>query len=208
MNEQAYSAIVIGASAGGMEALIALLSGLPEGFGLYLLVVQHLHPSDRGRLARQLDNTLELSVSEACDKEELRTGQVYFAPANYHLLVEQNETLALSVDERVNWSRPSIDVLFDSAARVWGHRLVGVILTGANSDGAAGLRCIAEHGGLTVVQDPDSARSAEMPRAAIEAVTVDRILPLEKIGSFLRSLDPGCCERKELAEKNNGECKP
>ncbi len=190
MRDHHYQAIVMGASAGGMEALLVVLSELPATFGLPILVVQHLHPLERGAFARQLDNMLELKITTARDKERIESGRVYFSPANYHMLVEKGETIALSVDEKVNWTRPAIDVLFESAARVWRQSLVGIILTGANSDGAAGMRCIAEHGGLAIVQDPLTAFSPEMPQACIQATSNELVLSLPEIGDFLQSLDP------------------
>ena len=137
-----------------------------------ILIVQHLHCTDGGRFARQLNGNVPLTVTEPCDKEEIVSAHVYVAPADYHLFVEKAETVALSTDERVNWSRPSIDVLFESAARVWGAGLIGVVLSGANRDGAAGIRMIADHGGLTIAQNPKTAERPEMPLAAIKEAPV------------------------------------
>ncbi len=122
---------------------------------------------------------------EAGEKEELRPGKVYLAPANYHLLVEDDRTLSLSVDERVNFARPSVDVLFETASDAFGSRLVGIILTGANRDGSMGLKKIRQNGGLTLVQAPETAFADGMPRAAIAACAADHILPLDQIGPFL-----------------------
>lgn len=190
MTTRKYRAIVMGASVGGMEAVTAVLSSLPVDFALPVLVVQHLHASDRGAFARQMDKRIALHVLTARDKGKIEAGHVYYAPANYHLLVEQDETLALSLEEPVNWSRPSVDVLFESAARVWGEHLVGVILSGSQHDGAAGLLSIAGHGGLTIVEDPVTAHNPGMPRAALKAAPVDYLLPLLEIRDLLSSLCP------------------
>jgi len=125
-----------------------------------------------------------LVIREASDKDELQPGCVYIAPPDYHLLVERG-TVALSTEEAVRYSRPSIDVMFESAADAYGERLVGVILTGANDDGALGLKRIRDGGGVAVVQDPATAERREMPEAAIAAVASAKVLPLEEIGSFM-----------------------
>ena len=196
MQTGTYKAVVIGASAGGMEALSTILAALPGDFRLPILVAQHLHPTDGGYLAEHLNRLCLLNVTEAHDKETILPGSIYFAPANYHLLVEKDETLSLSVDEKVHWSRPSIDVLFESAARVWSSRLVGVILSGANDDGTEGMRLIKRYGGLTIAQDPRSAPHPVMPKAAINAGCVELILRPEKIGAHLAGLcsvsEPRC----------------
>lgn len=183
-----YTAVVIGASAGGQVQLVTILSGLSRDFGLPILVVQHLHSTDDGAYAQQLDATVPLPVREADDKQPIHAGHVYVAPANYHLLVERTNTLALSVDKRVNSCRPSVDVLFESAARAWGDSLIGVVLSGAGHDGAAGMRTIADRGGMTIVQDPASAQSPEMPRAAIERARVQEVLPSPDIAALLCEL--------------------
>lgn len=188
MKTGTYKAVVIGGSAGGMEALLAILEVLPADFVLPILVAQHLHPTDSGYLATHLNLHCSLTVTEALDKEPILPGHVYLAPANYHLLVEKDETLSLSVDDKVNWSRPSIDVLFESAARAWSRRLVGVLLSGANNDGTEGLRLIRRYGGLTVAQDPQSAGHPTMPQAAIDAGCVELVLPPNEIGEHLLKL--------------------
>ncbi len=179
---------MIGASAGGKEQLVANLSRLPQDFGLSILVAQHLHHTDGGAYAQQLDSAVPLPVLEADDKQSIQPGRVYVAPANYHLLVERTKTLALSVDERVNWCRPSVDVLFESAAGAWGDGVIGVILSGAGHDGAAGMRAIADRGGMTIVQDPASAQNPEMPRAAIEQARIHEVLPPPDIAALLLEL--------------------
>jgi two-component system chemotaxis response regulator CheB len=172
----------MGGSAGGFKALSAILSALPLDFPLPVLVVQHLCPGDDGLFARHLASTAKLPLIEPCDKQWIKQGQVYVAPANYHMLVEQNGTIALSVDDKVNWSRPSIDVLFESAALAFGGRAIAVLLSGANADGAAGMQKIKEAGGLTIVQDPATAEYPVMPQAAIDCGAADEVLSAEEIG--------------------------
>ncbi|MBN1607362.1 MAG: chemotaxis protein CheB [Polyangiaceae bacterium] len=188
MSARHYAAVAIGGSAGGLEALSLILAALPGDFALPILAVQHLHPTDSGYLAEHLGGLSALAVSEARDKEIVRSGHVYLAPANYHLLVEKDHTLSLSVDEKVSWARPSIDVLFDSAARAWGQRLIGVILSGANHDGTEGMRVIKRRGGLTIAQDPRSAQHTAMPSAAIDAHQVDVVLEPKSIADLLIEL--------------------
>jgi two-component system chemotaxis response regulator CheB len=186
--DRRYATVVVGASAGGVEALTTILGMLPADFPLPILVVQHLHASDDGRLAAHLGDSTALTLLEPRDKEAVLPGHVYVAPANYHMLVERNGTIALSVDDRVNWSRPSIDVLFESASRVWGARLIAVILSGANHDGAEGMRAVKSLGGLVVAQDPASAEHAVMPLAAIGAAQIETVLPPCGIAELLIEL--------------------
>jgi len=188
MRNTPYKAVVIGVSAGGSAALAALLPGLPEDFPLPVLVVQHLPPGNGGYLVESLDQKCAMVVKEAEEKETLRPGCMYIAPPDYHLLVERDETLSLSVDEKVNYSRPSIDVLFESAAYAWSSGVIGVILTGASTDGSKGLALIKERDGMTIVQDPTIAEQPIMPRAAIDAADVDHVLGLEEIGELLIEL--------------------
>ena len=183
-----YEAIVIGMAAGGMRALATILPHLPEDFSFPVMVVQHIAPDSDGFLAVHLNNLSRVRVKEAFDKEPIRPATVYLAPPNYHLLVERDRTLCLSVDERVHFARPSIDVLFQNAADVYAERLVGVVLTGANTDGSQGLKHIRHNGGLTIVQDPSTAESPCMPSAAIEAAKPDYIAGLAGIGPLLTSL--------------------
>jgi two-component system chemotaxis response regulator CheB len=184
-----YEAIVIGVSAGGMEALKVILSEIPGSFYLPIFVVQHIHPHSDNFLARYLDENSALHVKEADDKESIIGGTVYIAPPNYHLLIEENKSLALSIFEKVSYARPSIDVLFESAADVYAEKLIGIILTGANNDGSAGLRRIKEKGGLTIVQDPATAEACTMPGAALKATKIDYVLKLNQIAPFLINLD-------------------
>jgi len=183
-------AIVIGTSAGGLKALSTLLPSLPASYPWPIVVVQHLHPRQASAPAATLDRVAALTVKEGEDKEPVEPGYVYLAPPDYHLLVERGGTLALSVDPKVNYARPSIDVLFESAAHAWAPALVAVVLTGANRDGAAGSRLIHDRGGLTLAQDPQDADHPEMPRAAIDAGGIDRVLALDEIGPALAALAP------------------
>jgi two-component system chemotaxis response regulator CheB len=183
-----YEAVVIGVSAGGLDALKILFSALPADLPVSIFVVQHVSPHSGNYLVKYLSEICPLIVKEADDKEFAAAGTVYIAPPNYHLLVEEDRTLSLTVDERVNYARPSVDVLFDTASDAYGPALVGVILTGANRDGSQGLKKIGENGGLTIVQSPETAFAEEMPRAALAAVNPDYVLPLNEIGPFLSKL--------------------
>lgn len=187
---QAPSAIVIGASAGAVEALLALLPGLPAD-SPPILVAVHVPPDRDNMLVPLLQARCALQIKEAEDKETARGGVVYFAPPDYHLLVEQTGDLALSSDEAVHYSRPSIDVLFESAADAWGPHLAGVILTGANDDGAAGLAAVARAGGLALVQDPTRAAAAAMPQAALAACPGAASLSLSALTARLADWSAG-----------------
>ena len=181
-------AVVIGASAGGVEALSEILPALPATFRPALLIVLHL-PRERPSLLVEIyEKRCALPVREADDKEPVEPGTVYFAPPDYHMLVEKSRQIALSTDEPVHFSRPSIDVLFESAADVYGGRLLGIILTGANADGAAGLHAIHRAGGVTVVQQPDSAKVPLMVVSALQRNPADFILSLPEIGALLKGL--------------------
>ena len=191
-----YDAVVVGVSAGGQEALDHVLSPLPVGYPLVVVVVQHIPADAGGLIASSLDRCCALRVKDAADKEPLKAGTVYVAPAGYHLLVEEERIFSLSVDELVNWARPSIDVLFESAADVFEERLVGVILTGANGDGSEGLRAVKEQGGLAVVQDPQTARVDVKPRAALEATEVDHVVDLDGVAALLLGLSSQGVEQR------------
>ena len=184
-----YRSVVIGASAGGMEAGKTILSALSADFALVVILVVHRHPDSDGYMEKFLNSTCRISVKQAEEKEKLKGGVVYIAPPNYHLLIEDDRTFSLSVEDAVNYARPSIDVLFESAADVFfGQELIGVILTGNNSDGSQGLKVIKGKGGLAVVQAPESAEADTMPKSAIKAVEPDHVLSLEEIGLFLNRL--------------------
>ena len=162
--------IVIGASLGGVTALEALCAALPANYSAAVAVVQHVGGRRQSSLASLLGRRAVVPVVEVEDKLPLRPGVVHVAPAGYHLLVDSTETFALSVDDPVNFSRPSIDVLFESAAETFRDRVTGVILTGSNADGARGVARVQAAGGGVLVQDPDEAEAPRMPRAAIQAV--------------------------------------
>jgi two-component system, chemotaxis family, protein-glutamate methylesterase/glutaminase len=187
----AFELIAIGGSWGGMRAVASVLEALPPGFEIPIALVQHRAASTGDDVLEQvLGRASPLEVVTATDKEPLAPGRVYVAPADYHLLVEPGH-LALSTDAAVEFSRPSVDVLFESAAHAYGPRAVGVLLTGVNQDGAAGLAQIAAAGGFTVAQDPATAERSEMPAAAVERGAARRVLALERIGPFLAGLRPG-----------------
>jgi two-component system chemotaxis response regulator CheB len=183
-----YELIVIGASWGGLRAVQVVLDGLGDTSPAPIVVAQHRAAGDGERLSQLLQRSTELTVREAEDKDTLAPGCVYLAPPDYHTLIESDGTLALSTEGHVRHARPSIDVLFRSAAEAYRERCVGVVLTGANDDGADGLARIKELGGVAVVQDPRTAERREMPAAAIEATNANVVLPLEEIGLFLRGL--------------------
>ena len=185
-----YEMIVVGASLGGFHALEHLLGGLPQDFPLPVAIVQHRSSDSDDLLAILLKRKSNLPVTEAEDKQRIVPGQIYIAPANYHLLVEERH-FALSTQSPVEFARPSIDVLFESAADAFRERVVAVLLTGSNKDGAQGMARIKECGGLTLVQDPASAESVRMPEAAIEASEIDRVLPLSEIAGFLIDISTG-----------------
>lgn len=180
--------VVIGSSWGGFHALSRILSALPQGLDAAVVIVQHRLPdSDDGPFVSFYANRSSLPVVAVEDKEPLLPGRVYIAPADYHLLVDDGH-FALSTDRAVQFSRPSIDVLFESAAQAHGSAVIGVILTGANEDGAAGLSAIARSGGTTIVQDPATAERREMPEAALAATEVDEVLSLDEIPHRLATL--------------------
>lgn len=181
-------AVVIGASAGGFGVLMQLLPRLPAGYPLSVVVVVHLPDQMDSRLSELFGHRSALPVREARDKEPIAPGTVYFAPPGYHLLIERDRSFSLSCDERVNYARPSIDVLMLSAADAYGASLCGVVLTGANEDGAAGLAGIRIAGGLAVVQDPSSAEATTMPRAAIRLAHPHQVLDAPDIGALLLAL--------------------
>jgi two-component system chemotaxis response regulator CheB len=184
-----FQIVVIGTSWGGLSALSAVVSTLPSTFALPLVVVQHRSPDTVGFLAELLQSRTKLCVVEVDDKRPIAAGHVYVAPANYHLLVERG-FFSLTTDAPVRYSRPSIDVTFGSAADEYGRDTIGIVLTGANEDGALGLRRIADRGGYTIVQDPETAESATMPRAALRLVPRAQVLPLAGISTHLVSIAP------------------
>ena len=183
-----YDAVVIGVSAGGLKALKILLPQLPADFPLAVFIVQHQNIDADDFLARFLNEISSIDISQARCGESIVDNHVYLAPAGYHLLIEDDMTLSLSVDPPVNYAIPSIDVLFDTASEVYRGNRIGIVLTGANSDGSQGLKHIKENGGLALVEDPQTAEVDTMPKAAIAAGAVDKILPLGEIVEFLKGV--------------------
>lgn len=182
------AAVVAGASAGAVEALSAILPALPAGCPFPVLVVVHVPPDRKSALVDLFRAKCRVDVREAEDKEPLAPGTVYFAPPDYHLLVERGGRLSLSSEEPVLHSRPSIDALFESAADAFGPGLVGVVLTGANADGARGLRAVADAGGVALVQHADGAYASAMPSAALAACPAARAMTLDEIATHLSTL--------------------
>lgn len=180
--------IVIGASAGGLQAIITLLQDLPADFSFPIVIAQHRINDNGDLLEHVLQNKCQIEIRQANEKEKIKKGIVYIAPPDYHLLIERDDTFSLSLDEKVMYSRPSIDVLFESAAPVYKHRLMGILLTGANSDGANGMCAIKEHGGITISQDPEQALFSQMPSAAIVRGCAEQVLSLESIKEVLKHL--------------------
>jgi two-component system, chemotaxis family, protein-glutamate methylesterase/glutaminase len=183
-----YKIIVIGTSAGGLNALSILLSKLHKDFPLPILVVQHLLDDHDSYLPEHLARLCEITVKQAQDKEKISNNTIYVAPPGYHLEVDDVETLSLSFDPRVNYSRPSIDVLFESTADVFQQGVIGVILTGANADGTSGIQRIKQCNGTTIAQDPTSAKASMMPQSAIDSGCIDMIMPLENISAYITGL--------------------
>jgi two-component system chemotaxis response regulator CheB len=183
-----YELIAVGASWGGLHALGRLLESLPGELDVPVAIAQHRGPDGRQpSLAELLQPSAGRSVRDVTDKEPVERGVVYLAPPDYHLLVEAGH-FSLSTEAHVNFARPSVDVLFQSVADAYGPTAIGIILTGANEDGAAGLARIKEAGGVAIVQDPRTAERAQMPEAALAATSADVILPLDEISPFLRGL--------------------
>ncbi|MGB5972997.1 MAG: chemotaxis protein CheB [Nodosilinea sp.] len=182
-----YKIVAIGTSLGGLSALKALLESFPRDFSAAVAIVQHRHRDSDQALSTFLQQFTVLPVHEVEDKAHIQPGHVYFAPPDYHLLVESGY-FSLSVDEPVSYARPSIDVLLESASDAYQERAIGVILTGANSDGVQGLATLKAQGGVTIVQDPNTAQCPILPNAAIAAVDVDWVLPLSQITSRLTHL--------------------
>ncbi|EPJ49869.1 MAG: hypothetical protein OFPI_22090 [Osedax symbiont Rs2] len=180
--------IVIGVSAGGFEALNLLITQLPEKFNYPIAIVQHRSADNDGYLTQHLNINSQINVKDVVDKEPICPGIVYIAPADYHLLIERGAYFSLSRDDKVNYSRPSIDVLFESAADVYRQACLGIILTGKNADGAMGLAKVTATGGTAIVEDPETAKESAMPNAAINKVPSATVLELSDIGRYLMSL--------------------
>jgi two-component system, chemotaxis family, protein-glutamate methylesterase/glutaminase len=181
-------AVVIGTSAGGVEALSRILPALPASTRAAILIVVHIPRERRSLLREVFAAKCAMPVEEAIDKTPIQRGHIYFAPPDYHLLVDTGPQISLSVDDLIQFSRPSIDVLFESAADVYASRLLGVLLTGGNEDGAAGLAYIARCGGTTVLQDPAEAVASAMPEGALKVMTPTHLLRLDGIRDLLMTL--------------------
>ncbi len=187
VHQQRFQAAVIGGSAGAVGALLSLLPQLPEDYPLALMIVVHLPPEGESTLAALLNGRSSIRVKEAEDKELIRPGMAYLAPPNYHLLVDTDLHLTLSMDDPELYSRPSINVLFESAADAYGDSLAGVILTGASKDGASGLRSILNAGGIGYVQSPATAESPIMPQAAIKLCPEATVANLDQLALLLKT---------------------
>ncbi len=179
---------MIGTSAGGLEALSRLLPALPTSLKVPIFIVQHIAPTSENYLTKHLDSLSKIKVKEADEKEKIEPGTAYIAPPNYHLLIEEDHTLTLTLDEKVNYSRPSIDVLFESAAYAFKGKVIAVVLTGANHDGAAGAALIKKMGGIVIVQDPKTAQVPVMPEATMKSTQVDYVVSIEEIPPLICQL--------------------
>jgi two-component system chemotaxis response regulator CheB len=186
---RSFDAVVIGASAGGVGALLHLLPGLPAGYGRAVVALLHIPENRQSQLADVFQQRMDLPVREAADKEAVSSGTLYFAGSGYHLSVEMDRSFSLSCEAPLHFARPAIDFLMESAADAYGPALLGILLTGANHDGAAGLAAIGAAGGLTVVQDPAEAEVPTMPAEAIRQRKPDLILPLNEIHTLLLMLE-------------------
>lgn len=182
-----YEAVAIGTSAGGMKALQSLFNQINKNCSLAFIVVQHVSPGSDDYYTQYLNKKSNLTIKQADEKEIIRKGHVYVAPPDYHLLVEEDKTLSLTIDNKINYSRPSIDLMFETAAFAYDSSLIGIVLTGANKDGSQGLKRIKKAGGMTIVQDPKTAEIPMMPQAALNAVEVDYILSIDEIASLINS---------------------
>lgn len=192
-----YQVVVIGVSAGGMQALTQILSELKSDFPLPILIVQHLHPKQGNFHIEYFNKCSALKVKEAEEKEKITQSVIYFAPPNYHLLVEDDFTFSLSADEKVNYCRPAVDVLFDSILDAYQEKVIGIILTGANNDGAASLARLQKIGALAIIQDPKEAEFSAMPLFAVQATKNSTILKLKEIAELLNKMQANTPKNKE-----------
>jgi two-component system chemotaxis response regulator CheB len=183
-----YKAIAIGGSAGSFQGIIKILSQIPEDFSVPIIVAMHRLKHVRHGFLEVVSMKSRLKIVEPDDKESIRKGTVYLAPANYHMSVELGNYFALSTEEMVNSSRPSIDITLASAAYVYRHKLIGILLSGANRDGGLGMKAIKDKGGLTIVQEPSECLMETMPRAALSLTTIDYVLTVDNIVEFLTEL--------------------
>lgn len=189
MGSRRIEMVVIGGSAGGVDALVGLVPALPAGFGPAVTCILHVPPDRESRLAELFALRTALPVREAQDKEPIQPGTVYFAGSGYHLSIERDRSFSLSCEPPVQFARPAIDILMESAADVYGPALAGILLTGANYDGADGMCRIRERGGLTIVQDPEEAQASTMPEEAIRRCAPHLVLPLAGIRTVLPLLE-------------------
>jgi len=207
MTDTGWQAVVIGSSSGGLAALTTIAAMLPADFHLPVAIVQHRQEEDAtGYLPTLLEHRCVLPVREAMDKEPLVPGTITLAPPGYHLLIERSGTYSLSVDAPVNFARPAIDVLFESAATAFGAGLLGIILTGANQDGSHGIQKIKAAGGTTIAQDPAEAEADTMPRSAIATAAVDHVLTLHGIGTFLAAAGQPAAARNKNPHPRISPC--
>lgn len=189
INRRIIEAIVIGTSAGGIKALLVLLGKLPAHVQIPIIVVVHMPEGRETRLAEVFQHHMAVTVAIAADKESIKPGRVYFAGPSYHLSIERDRSFSVSCEEPIHYSRPSIDILMSSAADAYGGSLAGILLTGANHDGAEGMARIHEVGGLTVVQDPAEAEISVMPKSALDLFTPDFVFPLQEIQKLIFTLE-------------------
>jgi two-component system, chemotaxis family, protein-glutamate methylesterase/glutaminase len=187
-----YKAVVIGGSAGSFQGIVKILSQLPKGFPLPIIMCLHRLKHVRNGFVEALSIKSVVQVGEPHDKENIKKGSVYLAPSNYHLSVELGNYFALSTEEMVNNSRPAIDITLSSCAYVYKEKLVGILLSGANKDGAAGMKQIHDRGGITIVQEPSECMIDTMPKAAQAATKIDYTLRIDQIVEFLKELDKKC----------------
>jgi two-component system chemotaxis response regulator CheB len=184
-----FKMIVVGVSAGGLNAMTSLLKDLPSDFPIPMVVVQHRSKDQRTLLEEVLQAKCRIQIKQADEKERPKKGTVYFAPADYHLLFEEDSCFSLSCDDPVNYSRPSIDILFETAADVFKKNVLAIILTGANNDGMKGMLKIRKKGGTTIAQKPASAEFSIMPQAAIDANAVQHVMDITEIKMLLLGLE-------------------
>lgn len=182
-------AIVIGGSAGSFQVVTSILSNLPKNFKIPIILCLHRLKHVRGGFVEALSIKTNIEIVEPQDKQNVKPGKAYLAPANYHLSVELGYTFALSTEEMVSFSRPAIDVTMESCGFVYKHKMVGIILSGANKDGAYGLKKVSDYGGLTIVQDPNESRVQTMPKASMELTDVNYVYSTNQIIQFLNSLN-------------------
>ena len=183
-----YEVVVVGTSAGGFNALSMIFESIPADYPIPIIVVQHRAKDSQDLFEEVLQRKCTIAIKQADEKEKIRPGRIYIAPPDYHLLVESDKSFSLSSDALVHFSRPSIDVLFESAALAYKDKVVGILLTGANNDGASGIVMIKKMGGMTIAQDPQEAQYAMMPQAAIETNSVQFVWRLSEIREFVRGL--------------------